>query len=371
MGLPASIALTEADQGHVRVMVTPERPGIVVVEVEGLPRTSRSNPMVVREGAPLILWADLQIHSGVSDGTGTPDEVWHYAREVAALDVAAITDHDHWGMRFVDEEPVLRAALDAAVDRAHEPGRFVALHGYEYTHWLYGHRHVLYFDGPGPVYSSLDPRTDTPDKLWAALEGRQAITVPHHVAGGPVAVDWRWVAPDGREPVVEIVSVHGQSEAPTAPPDGIYDGVPGTYALDQLVAGRRFGFVGSSDGHDGHPGLSHLTGGSGGLTALYADERTREAVWEALHTGRTYATNGPRIFLRTERTEAGLSVRVVGTDRLAGVDVMQREGVVHREAGAGAVFHRVFPVRSNPGDFAYVRVWQEDGGRAWSSPVFF
>jgi len=33
----------------------------------------------------------------LSDGTGTPEDYFAYARDVAALDVIALTDHDHWG----------------------------------------------------------------------------------------------------------------------------------------------------------------------------------------------------------------------------------------------------------------------------------
>ena len=69
-----------------------------------------------------------------------------YARDVAALDVVALTDHDHWGSLFLDEHP----ELWERIQRAHgatstSPGRFVTVLGYEWTNWIYGHRHVLYF----------------------------------------------------------------------------------------------------------------------------------------------------------------------------------------------------------------------------------
>ncbi|MYF05345.1 MAG: DUF3604 domain-containing protein, partial [Holophagales bacterium] len=64
---------------------------------------------------------------------------------MAALDAAAVTDHDHWGMRFMDGEPsIWRRTLDAA-DALNDPGRFVALAGYEWTNWVEGHRHVVFF----------------------------------------------------------------------------------------------------------------------------------------------------------------------------------------------------------------------------------
>ena len=151
-------------------------------------------PLVARPGIRSILWADLHGHSIFSDGTGTPEAYYRYAREIAGLDVAALTDHDHWGVSYLDERPEEWRRIRRAVAEAHTPGEFVALVGYEWTSWLHGHRHVLYFDddgrseaGAGMVHSFLDESTETPAQLWAALEGREALTFAHHSAGGPVA----------------------------------------------------------------------------------------------------------------------------------------------------------------------------------------
>ena len=40
---------------------------------------SESNPLVVREAVPRILWGDLHGHSQLSDGTGTLDDYFWYA----------------------------------------------------------------------------------------------------------------------------------------------------------------------------------------------------------------------------------------------------------------------------------------------------
>lgn len=375
--------LNAEDAGIARVLVVPERPGIYVVEVSGPGALrTRSNPMVVRAGVEPILWGDLQIHTGSSDGTGAHEAVWRYAREVAALDVAAVTDHDHWGMRFLDADPSALARANAAVDAAHAPGTFVAVHGYEWTSWLTGHRHVLSFDGAVELHSSLDGATDTPAELRAALRGREAVIVPHHVAGGPIALDWSRGLDPALEPVVEIASVHGQSESPELP-GAIYDAVPGTFAFDQLAAGMRFGMIGSTDGHDGHPGLSHLVpGGHGGLVAFPGIAATRADVLAALRSRRVYATNGPRIVLRVTiagapmgaalaRPEGPVSVvvRVVGTAPIDRVELVGPQGVVGSRSGQGTALLATWQLAAPA--FLYMRVVQIDGGLAWSSPVFF
>ena len=110
-----------------------------------------------------------------------------YARDVAGLDVAALTDHDHWGMLALDSHPELWDEIERQTKRFHEPGRFVTLLGYEWTSWIQGHRHVLRFDDEGKVLSSLDPAYESPVQLWRALAGQPVLTFAHHSAGGPVA----------------------------------------------------------------------------------------------------------------------------------------------------------------------------------------
>lgn len=378
--LPATARLDDA--GLASVPVTPRAPGLHRVSVRAPDgRTFLSNPMVVRDGVLPILWADLQIHSALSDGTGEPDELYRYAREVAALDVAAVTDHDHWGMRFLDASPELRARIETATEAANVPGTFVAVHGFEWTSWVHGHRHVLGFEGPIPWWSSLDPATDAPAELAAAARGLPVLIVRHHPAGGPVAIDWSFPVDPVLEPVVEVASVHGQSESPDLP-GPIYDAVRTAFVDVQLAKGARFGLVGSTDGHDGHPGLSQLAGGAGGLTAIEGAEATRASVHAALLARRVYATNGPRIVLRV--TAGGqtmgsvlparpveVEVRVVGTAPIDRIELVGRAGVVGSRRGEGTVLFATFPLAPVDGDLVYVRVVQTDGGLAWSSPIFF
>ena len=93
----------------------------------------------------------------------------------------------------------------------------MTLLGFEWTSWLHGHRHVLYFADEGPLVSSLDEATDDPAELWKALRGQPALTFAHHSAGGPVATNWAFAPDPVLEPVTEVASVHGSSEALDAP----------------------------------------------------------------------------------------------------------------------------------------------------------
>lgn len=380
--LPETITLTPGHKGRRSVEGVARLPGVYRVRGGGpAGLAAESNPLIVTPEAPRLLWGDLHGHSNFSDGTGTPEDYYAYARDVAALDVAALTDHDHWGMLFLDERPAMWDEIRRQTRRFHEPGRFVTLLGFEWTSWIYGHRHVLYFTDDGELLSSLDPAYESPQQLWAALRGRPALTFAHHPAGGPIANDWS-IEPDAiLEPLTEVVSVHGCSEAADVP-SRIHAPVRGSFVRDALDRGYRLGFVGSGDGHDGHPGLTHLAAPSGGLAAIFSEELTRESLLAALRARRTYATNGPRIFLQVKldgeamgtRTGVGdktLTVRAAGTAPIVAVEVIRSGSIAERVSGSGTEtsFERAI-AQLRRGEYLYVRVIQEGGGMAWSSPFF-
>ncbi|MEO1084595.1 MAG: DUF3604 domain-containing protein, partial [Acidobacteriota bacterium] len=289
------------DRGNRILELRPQRAGVLRVEVRGPGELATlSNPLQVAERGRAVYWGDLQNHSNFSDGTALPEELYTYARDIAALDVVSVTDHDHWGLRFLDRHPELWRHIQEVTERFHDPGRFVTVRGFEWTHWVHGHRHVLVFDdAPLSILSSIDEAFDHPDELWAALAGRRALTVAHHSAGGPIATDWSIAPPPELEPVTEVVSVHGSSEAADSP-KLIYRPVDGNFVRGAALGrGYRLGFIGSSDGHDGHPGLGHLASGTGGLAAILADDLSRDGVYAALRARRSYATSGVRLLLRT------------------------------------------------------------------------
>lgn len=388
IALPARVELEPGDLGRRTVHGRVTSAGVHRV-VARAPRSliGESNPLVAGRDLTPILWGDLHGHSGLSDGTGTPQEYFRYARDVARLDVVALTDHDHWGLEPLATHPDLWQEIRRQAAAFHQPDRFVTLLGYEWTSWIHGHRHVLYFADDGPLLSSVDPRYESPGQLWEGLRGLPAMTFAHHSAGGPVPTNWR-IAPDPElEPVTEIVSVHGSSEAADSP-GRIYGAVPGNFVRDVLDIGYRLGFIGSGDSHDGHPGLAGFGSPSSGLAAILASERRREDVRRALAQRRVYATNGPRIVLEVELAGVGmgsvlepdpaigggsdLQLFVAATDEIERIDLVVSGAVVESLTGElGREVERSVPVRRlRAGDYLYVRVVQLDGGAAWSSPIF-
>ncbi len=391
LDLPARVVLGPGDHGRTTITATATAAGEGVLRLRarapgGL--EAESNPILVTASGPRILWGDLHGHTGLTDGTGTPEDYFRYARDVSSLDVVALTDHDHWGILPLSTHPDMWREIEEQTKRFHEPGRFVTVRGFEWTSWIHGHRHVLYFDDEGSVLSSVDPAYESPLQLWQALEGRAALTFAHHSAGGPIPTNWA-IPPDPRfEPVTEIVSVHGSSEALDSP-GVIYSAVPGNFVRDVLDRGYRFGFIGSGDSHDGHPGLPQLAALSGGLAAILSDDVSREGVLAAMRARRVYATSGPRIILRTALGSNPMGSTVPVPDGSLD-EVLFVQGIAPApiqyldliRSGSIAEAIEVDPPQTEiafqtpltdlkPGEYVYVRLTQIDGGTAWSSPIYF
>ena len=143
---------------------------------------------------------------------------------------------------------------------------------------------------------------------------------------------------------------------------------------------------------NGEPGTNTkciLPYARGGLTAVYAEALTREAVWTALRKRHCYATDGARIYVRFTCGDAMMGDEVVrieppaieveakGTVPLESVEIiryLQGYEVVHSEGGGE--FDVSFQWRDDSWKkgqglcFYYVRVTQQDGHRAWTSPIW-
>ena len=121
--IPATLRFAAADRGVRAVDFVAKAPGVFRVRARGPGGLeAESNPLFVDETAPHLVWADLHGHSNLSDGTGTPDDYYRYARDVAGLDVAALTDHDHWGFPSSTSRPTCGARSRPPRSASTSPG---------------------------------------------------------------------------------------------------------------------------------------------------------------------------------------------------------------------------------------------------------
>jgi hypothetical protein len=238
------------------------------------------------------------------------------------------------------------------------------------------------------------PRTDD----WVKLTGRVSED-PHHPPAIEHPADLDTID-ETFGPLIEIYSTWGNSEHYGAPLQPTTTNLPGCYVRDALGRGRRLGFMGGGDVHNTLPG-------DGGLTAVLAEELTLEGIYSAMADRRCYATSGDRIlvdfWLNGFPMGSVLEVNQYTINKLFPisiacsavcphpfklVEVISNGEVVCAsdwvECRTEINLHLAFdklqaPSRqaghprthqSNISRYYYVRVTQQDGAIAWSSPIW-
>ncbi|MEZ5063949.1 MAG: DUF3604 domain-containing protein [bacterium] len=337
-----------------------------------------------------VYWGDLNGHSDLSSGSRPPGVHFWYAKAVALLDFAALTDHDAWAPenRTLDEATFLDIA-EVAEDQ-HEPGVFVPFVGLEWTSREYGSRLVYWPDQPTSL-PSVASGVDTPEKLRAALPEGAVIAVAHP-SGSEVAASMDPASIGrGQEDLIEIYSARGIFETAASHRPSSRE-TPGTSVRDLLLLGFDGGFIATGDGELSAPANPRPFAYAdhpypGGLTAVLAKELTRPAILDALRAGRCYATTGERYLLEftvdgavmgsTLRVKKGHEAEVYGslgsTTNWVRVEIVEPKGtlaVLTPDPGQADVVEITAktPPVAEP-TWVYLRGIDERGGMAWSSPI--
>lgn len=245
-----------------------------------------SNPLRVDDAPQLSrFWGDLHGQSGETVGTNPAHEYFHFARDLALIDIAG-----HQGNDFQIDDPFWEQ-LNAITAEYNEPGRFLAIPGYEWSGntGLGGDRNVFYRQEGRPIHRSSHILIDeakaetvpcpTAHDLFRALDGEDAVVIAH--VGGRYA-DIRYAHDTRLETSVEIHSSWGTFE---------------WLLHDALDEGYRVGVICHSDDHKGRlgatsPGASSF-GAIGGLTCYLMPELTRDSLFDCLRRRHHYGTTGP------------------------------------------------------------------------------
>ena len=326
-----------------------------------------------------LLFGDTHRHTDLSrcamNVDGSLIDTYRYAIDCAQLDFLAISDHDQDLQRHrYDREP--RKLKDYGWWRSQKYAdlftvgtRFLGMYGYEHGGSYQargGHKNIVYAKRGMPCVEE-----DSPEELFRALKGKDAIAIPHQLADGGSRCDWsKWNPLFER--VAKIFQVRGSYE---------YQGTPrlakvqtaGFFLWDAYAKDVRVGILASSD-----HGLTH-----GAYAGAYVKERSREAILEALRARRTYgSTETIEIDLHSgthwmgEKLPSGeparLEVSVRGVKPLKEVAVVKNGNFVYQKEPNSTDFTFKFadpePV-AGPA-YYYVRARQVDDEIAWSSPVW-
>jgi len=366
--------------------------GRVTLRNPGTGAVGVSNPAEVVEEGPefRLYWGDLHCQTFFSDGLRCPEELYEFAKEEGMLDIFGLADHDY-GLSQLQWRYFVEVT-----NSFYRPGEFVTIVGYEWTSDRYGHRN-LHFPGDwGQLLKCTEKEGHTLERIREHARRNGALLVPHHTANFKMGCSWDQGWDPECERLVEIYSVWGNSERPSSEgntrPIRVSGGErEGQHVLDALDRGYRFGFIGGGDTHDGRPGdeLHTLQEREDykllwrqGIMGVWARELTREGVWEALWARRVYASSNCRILLWVTVCDAPMgselrcsgprrmAVRALGEGPISLLEVVRnRRTIAELRPHQETVSWSVEDTFAGPA-YYYVRVTQEDGEMAWSSPVW-
>ena len=275
-----------------------------------------------------------------------------------------------------------------------------------------GMRQFIHVKDGKAILRKKEAKNSSLKKIYRSLSPKETIAVPTFTMGH--CYDFSDYNPEF-ERVVEIYNSWGASECKGAegnrrPISGkgkiSYKEVTDGAITKALNANCRFGFVaGGLDDRGAYDGLFEADQEqySPGLTAILAEEHTREALFTALYNRSCYATTGSRILVSLDiagnrmgseistENKPGLLVNrhisgdVAGTSELEAIEIIRNGELIHTIKPEGYSTHYEFDDMTDlakvsikpkgkkeapPFVYYYVRIIQKDGHIAWSSPIW-
>ena len=293
-----------------------------------------------------------------------------------------------------------------------EDERFTTILGFQWhgENKSEGLRLLIFSKENKPILRKKDLKNSTLKKIYKSFSPKELISIPCFTMAKGLEYNFENYDPDF-ERVAEIYNAWGSSEMQQK--EGNPRSIISTTGYQESAEGAlqkalqrncRFGFVaGGLDDRDVYSELydSDQEQYSPGLTAIIAPTHTRDALIEALYQRSCYATTGERMIVGlylaglqmgkevSTADKPGLAINrhlsgyVAGTTKLQTVEII-RNGKVIQTFEPDTYFLEfayddmiplekvVIPTKDKKAPFVYyyLRVTQEDGHMAWSSPIW-
>jgi hypothetical protein len=338
-----------------------------------------------------VYYGNLHSHCSYSDGIGSPQEAFEYARDSAQVDIQALTDHTH--MLTSGEYSTIKSLAASYT----EDGVYVAIAGQEHgslsTSRSGAFGHMNFYEAPG-----LIPQYQNGDDYRYNLAGTYSWLVSHDddISGAPLyGVFNHPYYSGGCEPDAQFhhfaYSVTGDSAmALTEIRNGKrWDDYEPEY-LEVLDKGWHVGVAANQDNHEGMWGdqPNPNSGNDIYLTGILADTLTKDAVLAALRDRRTFAVevnpksdrmgllfqcegNWMGKVFETSADTVGFDITVWAETEFITLELV-RNGTQVAYMAADSNHVEWSPQDDPPmgESYYYVRAQQVDGDHLWSSPIW-
>ena len=339
-----------------------------------------------------ILRGDLHRHTSLStDGVGDGSlwDFYRYALDAASLDFSTVTDHQGGGTSYNWWK------TQKSTDLFLNPGRLTTLYAYERSVvYPNGHRNIVFTQRGVPILP-IDPAEQTGPDAPGTIRSADAV-LPYlrqyngiafrHTTATNQGTDWQ--DHDGAlEPLVEVYQGHRVAYEHEGGPKGataekLYaqrSGYrPAGFIWNALAKGYRMGIEAASDHCSTHISYSCILTTGTGRDDLVDAMRKRHSYGATDNIVLDFRVeSGGREYLAGDEIPAAqdyaLKVNVIGTGSIRRIDVIHNETYAYETTPPGQRTASFTYVDSHPApgeNRYYVRVEQEDGNMAWSSPVW-
>ncbi|WP_300382528.1 5'-nucleotidase C-terminal domain-containing protein, partial [Clostridium sp.] len=245
-----------------------------------------------------LYFGQLHSHTNLSDGTGTVDEAYDYAKNKSGVDFLAVTDHSNWfdndksanladGSLSVSWNKGLTAA-----NRYNDEGSFVAIYGYEMT-WsgsTGGYGHINTFNTPG-----FETRTNNKmnlktyyDTLKTQNQSLSQLNHPGKTFGD--FTDFAYLDKNIDDLVTLIEVGNGEGAVGSSGYFRSYE-----YYTRALDKGWHVAPSNNQDNHKGRWGNANTA-----RTVLQAYDLSRESLYDAIRERRVYSTEDENLRISYE-----------------------------------------------------------------------
>jgi len=324
-------------------------------------------------------------HDGNNDGSLF--QTYRYAIDAAKLDYLLLSEHNNTVSG--PDNPYINWLMQQAVDVLSVPGEFQAFYGYERSiTYPDGHRNVLFAERGNPtlpITSAERTHKEGAARLYAYLKERNGIAISHTSATG-MGTDWRDNDPEV-EPLVEIFQgdrvsaeyegapLAANSENPSSQIGGFR---PAGYVWNAWAKGYKLGVQAASDHLSTHMSYACTIaeeGTRGGMLDAMKQRHSYGATDNIILDYRLQTDDGKEYLQGDEVTVSGsfkLSVNVIGTTGIRQITLIKNQEFLHtrQKLPQATSFSFVDNKKGRGEDFYYVRVEQNNGAVAWSSPIW-
>lgn len=356
-----------------------------------------------------LFWGSLHSESERYDSTENIESCLRHFRDEKSVNFFAVSP-------FENQEETSNETwkhISQNVEELNEEERFTVYLGQQWVGEpkVEGVRQIVFAKGEKGILRKKEQRSNTLKKIYKLFSPKEMLSIPCFTMGKGFEYNFDEFNPDF-ERVVEIYNAWGSSERtvkegnnyPIKGPAkrGINESSEGSL-VKALLDNKRFGFV--AGGLDDRGLYADFFDNdqeqyTAGLTGVYADALARSNLFEALYNRNCYATTGERIIVGLTLAgqpmgaeldagqKPGLAVNrhlagyVAGTTPLKKIELLRNGEVIKEFITKDQFFDFTYDdmdhlseccVQSKdkkPFVFYYMRVEQEDGHMAWTSPIW-